>query len=87
MTHSALAESPEMPSLPFHNLRYQNDFSPQGAKPPEELWAPFKYIPLGYGVLGPVYLSLGGEVRERYESYHNINFGFSGAPAHDGYLL
>ena len=51
------------------------------------MWAPYKYIPLASSDYGAVYLSLGGEVRERYESYHNINFGFAGAPAYDGYLL
>ena len=84
---SAHAESPEQASPPFHNLRYEDDFSLQGAKPPEELWAPYKYIPLASSDYGAVYLSLGGEVRERYESYRNINFGFAGAPAYDSYLL
>jgi hypothetical protein len=87
MSTFAHAESPEQPSLPFHNLRYEDDFSPQGAKAPEELWAPYKYIPLASSDYGAVFLTLGGEVRERYETYNNINFGFAGAPAHDGYLM
>ena len=47
-----------------------------------------KYIGLGddpYG-LGEPYLSFGGELRERFETYSNPNFGIK-APAHDAYLL
>jgi hypothetical protein len=87
MSAPACAESPEPPNPPFHNLRYQDDFSPQGDKAPEDLWAPFKYIQLAGTDYGAVYLTLGGEIRERFESYRNINFGFSGAPAHDAYDL
>jgi hypothetical protein len=83
----AQAESPEQRNFPFHNLRYEDDFSPRGAKAPDELWAPYKYIPLAGTNYGAIYLSLGGELRERYESYHNINFGFANAPAYDGYIL
>ncbi len=84
---AAYAESPEFPNPPFQNLRYQDDFSPKGNKPPEDLWAPFKYIPLSDSPYGGIYLTLGGEIRERFETYHNINFGFNGAPAYDHYLL
>ena len=36
--------------------------------------------------LGAPYLSFGGELRERFESYSNPNFGIK-APAHNAYLL
>jgi len=84
---SVKAESPEAPVPPFHNLRYEDDFAPKGTQPPDDLWAPFKYIPIAESQYGPVHLTVGGEIRERYETYHNINFGFNGAPAHNGYDL
>jgi Alginate export len=83
----AQAESPEQSNLPFHNLRYLDGFSPSGDKAPDEFWAPYKYIPLANSPYGPLYLTLGGEVRERYETYRNINFGLAGAPSYSGYLL
>ena len=48
-------------------------------------WAtPLKRIPLNE--TGDIYLSLGGELRERYESYHKPSFGLRGID-HDDYLL
>ncbi|HEX8680165.1 MAG TPA: hypothetical protein VF683_09410, partial [Chthoniobacterales bacterium] len=48
-------------------------------------WAePLKRIPLN--AAGDVYLSLGGELRERYEYYHEPLFGLRGI-ARDDYLL
>lgn len=83
----ARGASPE-PGDPFyHSLRYNDDFSyladPAKANDP---WDPLKYIPIGDGQYGPSYLSLGGEVRERFESYLNPNFGLK-APPKNAYLL
>jgi hypothetical protein len=48
-------------------------------------WAtPLKRIPLNE--TGDIYLSLGGELRERYESYDEPSFGLRGID-HDDYLL
>ena len=67
----------------FHILRYEDDFSPKATPSPQK----YKYIPLADGECGPTYVSFGGELRERYEGYHNINFGLNGAPAHSDYVL
>ncbi len=48
-----------------------------------DFWDPVKYIPLNES--GIWYLSLGGEVRERYEYFSNPNWG--GGPPGSGYLL
>jgi hypothetical protein len=81
------AASPEPGDPIFHNLRYEDDFSyladPLKRTSP---WDQFKYIPLGDGQYGPSYLSLGGEMRERFESYLNPNFGIK-APPSNAYLL
>ncbi|MEL4402965.1 alginate export family protein, partial [Shewanella algae] len=39
------------------------------------IWDPFKHIPIDNGPHGPSYLSMGGELRERFEDYNHINFG------------
>ncbi len=85
----ALAASPEEESSAYHNLRYQDDFSTL-ADPARAsgFWDGVKYIRLGddpYGQ-GVPWLSLGGELRERYETYNNPNFGIK-APPRNAYLL
>ena len=68
-------------------LRYEEDYS--YLKDPSrrtDFWDPIKYIPL-WG-RPDWYLSLGGELRERYEFYHNQDAGAVPANARDnGYLL
>jgi hypothetical protein len=49
-----------------------------------DIWDPIKYIPLGFG--STWYLSLGGELRERFEYYSHPNFGLQGQGP-NGYLL
>lgn len=58
---------------PFRSLRYQEDYSFL-ADPARraELWDWAKYIPILEGDAG--FLSLGGEVRERFETYQNEFF-------------
>jgi hypothetical protein len=55
-------------------LRYDEDWSHiQEVPGPPDIWDPVKYIQLndrGW------YMSLGGEIRERYDNWHNPNFGF-----------
>ena len=79
----ARAESPEPPDPTFRGLRYEDDFSHPNPKSAADFWGPIKYIPLG----SDAYMTLGGEVRERFESYDNINFGFSKAAPKSDYLL
>jgi len=59
----------------YHALRYNDDFSwltdPAKSSDP---WDKFKYVPIGDGKYGASYLGLGGELRERFESYLNPNF-------------
>lgn len=84
---TACAASPEPGDSTYHSLRYDDDFTdlsnPASWSDP---WDPLKYIPLGNGPYGPSYLSFGGELRERFESYLNPNFGIH-APPSNAYLL
>ena len=69
----------------IHLLRYEDDFSYlAGPDAPPDCWDPIKYIPLAGD--GKVYLSLGGELRERFEYYADPDFGVGGSD-HDAYLL
>jgi hypothetical protein len=81
------AASPEPGDPTYHNLRYNDDFSyladPSKSTDP---WDKFKYMPIGNGQYGASYLTLGGELRERFESYLNPNFGLK-APPSNAYLL
>jgi hypothetical protein len=65
--------------------RYEEDWSflSDPAKR-DDFWDPIKFIPLNQD--GNVVLSLGGEIRETYERFHNTNFGL-GPDDQDGYLL
>jgi hypothetical protein len=83
----ARAESPEQSDPPFHFVRYNDDFSYLANKPNPNWWERFKYIPLASTPFGPAYLSLGGELRERYETYQHINYGLGKVQAASGYLL
>ena len=49
-----------------------------------DLWDAVKYLPLNSS--GETYLSLGGQIRERYEYFSNANWGL-GAQTPNGYLL
>lgn len=86
---AALAASPEAEASVYHNTRYLDDFSylsdPTRAN---DFWDGVKYIRLGddWHGLGAPYVSFGGELRERFETYSNPNFGIK-APPHDAYLL
>jgi hypothetical protein len=83
----ARAESPEEPDPVYHNLRYTDDFShPIDLTQSTDPWDRLKHITIGDGKYGPSYLTIGGEVRERFETYLNPNFGLH-APRSDAYLL
>ena len=70
---------------PYQRFRYDEDY--RYLRDPAkraDFWDPIKYIPLNGA--GDAYLSLGGEVRERYELYHNDRWN-PAAPDQDGFLL
>ena len=69
----------------FKELRYDEDWTFLRASLKQlAWWDPFKYIPLDDA--GYSYLTLGGEIRERYEFY-NHPLTLSPAVDRDGYLL
>jgi hypothetical protein len=87
LPEAARGASPEPGDPTYHNLRYDDDFSYLAdASKATSPWDAFKYIPLGNGKYGASYLSFGGELRLRAESYLNPNFGIK-APPSNGYLL
>ena len=83
----ARAESPELPDPNYRGLRYNDDVS-KFADPANrtDIFGKIKYIPIANGDWGPSYLSLGGEIRERSETYTHQNFGFK-APSYNSYVL
>lgn len=69
---------------PYTPVRWNEDYS--ALKDPgkrSDFFDPIKYIPLGPDGF---YLSLGGQLRERYEYFENNNFG-AGDQDDDGYFL
>lgn len=69
---------------PYNFLRYDEDYRYlQDPARRGDPWDAIKYLPLGSP---DIYLSLGGEIRERVEYYSAANFGVPG-PQADGYLL
>jgi len=81
------AASPDPGDPVFKNLRYTDDFSYLADRSKRvDAWDQFKYMPIGDGKYGPSFLSFGGEMRERFESYINPNFGIR-APDSNAYLL
>lgn len=81
----SLAASPETDSSLYKNLRYDDDFSylrdPAKRK---DFWDGAKYIRLGDDP--ETYVTFGGELRERFESYTHPNFGIK-APVDNNYIL
>ena len=79
-------QKPVSLSRPLYPLpRYEEDWSfLMKSSASSEFWDPIKFIPLDG--TRDVFLSLGGEIRETYERFHNTNFGLT-AQDPDGYLL
>ncbi len=70
---------------PYKSLRYDEDYRYlQDPTQQSDLWDPIKYIPLFDSPR--TYLTLGGELRERFEYYSAPNFGLGGLRP-DDYLL
>src|SRR6516164_8395251 len=80
------AAAPACASKPQYSLmRYDDDFS--YLREPAchtDFWDPLKYIPLNSQ--GDWYLSLGGEIRQRYERFYNPLWGQQ-PQSPGGYLL
>src|SRR5262245_14971835 len=69
----------------YKQLRYDEDYSYlRDPSQRSDLWDVVNFIPLD--VKDDIYLSLGGELRERYEYFHNSNWG-RGPQDTGGYLL
>ena len=70
---------------PYQQLRYDEDYS--YLRDPArrvDLWDAVKYVPLGGD--GELYLTLGGDIRERYDYFDNTAWG-KGPEDNNGYLL
>ena len=80
------ADAQQLPSPPpYQQLRYEEDYSYlRDPTRRTDLWDIIKYIP--FNDKGDWYLSVGGEVRERYEYFHNSLWG-RGPQDKNGYLL
>ncbi len=71
----------------YKTLRYDEDYSYLSDPANRgDLWDTVKYIPLQQQNYPDWYLSLGGEARERYEYFHNYNWG-KGPQDRNGYFL
>lgn len=81
-----LAHSNDYPSPPsYQTSRFDEDYGYlRDPARRTDFWDPVKYLPLNDK--GDWYLSLGGEVRERYEYFRNGTWG-QDPPDHDGCLL
>jgi hypothetical protein len=76
---------PPVQRPPYELIRYDEDWSAvQDPRLRTDWWDRLKYIPLGRS--GTAYLSLGGDLRLRYETYRNPGFGVD-PPDPAGYLL
>jgi len=83
-----VAEAAPDPNPPPYTLLRYNERYDYLADPRNrtDFFDPLKYIPLNSGDQQS-YLSLGGELRERYENYHNDGLGNGPEPASQSYLL
>jgi hypothetical protein len=78
------AEPPPGPP-PFKQLRYDENYAYlRDPTNRADLFDPIKFIP--FDNHGESWLTLGGEIRERYEYYHNSKWGL-GPQDDNGYLL
>lgn len=82
ITEAAPDPNPPPYTLLRYNERYDYLADPKNRT---DFFDPVKYIPLS-STDQQSYLSLGGELRERYENYRNAGLG-SGTPPNQSYLL
>src|SRR5436190_7499446 len=79
------AETESFAPPPYKQLRYDENYHYlRDASRRTDFIDALKYIPLNQE--GDWYLTLGGEIRERYEYFHNWNWG-DGPQDENGYLL
>lgn len=81
----AEAQSPQgcPPLSPYALLRQDEDYSDlRNPACLQDFWDPLKFIPFG----SDGYVTIGGELREWYEGFHNANWG-AGPKDDNGYLL
>ncbi len=70
---------------PYKQLRYDEDYRYlRDATRSSDILDAVKFMP--FALVGDDYLTIGGEVRERYEYFHNSQWG-AGPQDSDGYLL
>lgn len=82
---SAFSETSGPSPPPYQTSRYDEDYSYlRDPARRTDAWDRVKYIPLGDKA--DRFISLGGEVRERYEYFRNSTWG-QDPQDHDGYLL
>lgn len=80
---SAPEESPAQ--SPYQKLRYEENWRPSEGRPAEaDFFTPIKFVPLNHQTTS--YLSLGGEIRQRYEYTRNPTWGDDPQDAHGVYL-
>ena len=86
LSWSGAARAQETPAQPMPKvLRYEEDYSYLADETRRaDFWDPIKFIPLTSSK--KTYLSLGGELRERFESTENPAFGLAGID-HDDVLM
>jgi hypothetical protein len=86
---AAQAGAPAYTPPAYQTLRQNEDWSVLAGRetgPSADFFDPFKYVPLSAG--GAIWMSLGGQVRERIESWNQFNFGAPATAVHnDGFLL
>lgn len=78
----AEAQKPVVKPPAYSLARWSEDYSYLRDAPAGDFWDPIKFIPIG----DEAYLTIGGQVRERYEYFSDLNFG-SGTQDHNGYYL
>lgn len=86
LAQSNVMASSTMP--PFKSLRYDEDYRYlKDSKHQHDFWDPIKFIPLNNRK--DWFLSFDGEIRQKYEYYHNPNFGRGSADSrgNNDYLL
>jgi hypothetical protein len=82
---AASAQSSCPKTEPYALLRQDDDYSfLRNPACQQDFWDPIKFIRLNRD--GDKYVTLGGEIREWYEGFHNANWG-AGAQDGNGYLL